>query len=180
MQIICIYYYELLSNKAKKMVLTTTDVLEAISEQESLELFRIVATSTTNLYVTDILLSKTKLSRKQFYSRMSKLTKAGLIKRIQGKYTLTTFGKVVYHHQIKIENAVNNYWKLKALDSIVALDRLPTEERKKFIYDLINDQEIKDILVSDKIKKDNDNNNKIESDQHFIDIELQKHSINQN
>ena len=75
------------------MVLTTTDVFEAISEQESLKLFRIVATSTTNLYVTDILLSKTKLSRKQFYSRMSKLTKAGLIKRIQGKYTLTTLGK---------------------------------------------------------------------------------------
>jgi DNA-binding Lrp family transcriptional regulator len=164
------------------MVLTTTDVLEAISEQESLKLFRIVATSTTNLYVTDILISKTKLSRKQFYSRMSKLTKAGLIKRIQGKYTLTAFGKVVYYTQIKIENAVNNYWKLKALDSIVALDHLPTEERIKFIYDLIKDQEIKDILVTDKDNKDNDNNNKLESDQHFIDIELQKqkHSINQN
>jgi hypothetical protein len=46
---------------------------------------------------------------------------------------------------------------------------------------LINDQEIKDILVSDKDNKDNDNNNsKLESDQRFIDIELQKHSINQN
>jgi hypothetical protein len=113
---------------------------------------------------------------------MSKLTKAGLIKRIQGKYTLTAFGKVVYYTQIKIENAVNNYWKLKALDSIVALDHLPTEERIKFIYDLIKDQEIKDILVTDKDNKDNDNNNKLESDQHFIDIELQKqkHSINQN
>jgi predicted transcriptional regulator len=44
---------------------------------------------------------------------MSKLMKAGLIKRKKWKYTLTTFGNVIYNTQMKIENAVNNYWKLK-------------------------------------------------------------------
>jgi predicted transcriptional regulator len=156
------------------MVLTTTDVLEAISEQESLELFRIVATSTTNLYVTDILISKIKLSRKQFYSRMSKLTKAGLIKRIQGKYTLTTFGKVVYYHQIKIENAVNNYWKLKAIDSVEASSHIPAEEHKKFIDSLIDNQEIKAILAPDKDNDNNYNNNNKLADQPSLNIKQQQ------
>jgi len=152
------------------MVLTTTDVLEAISGQESLELFRIVATSTTNLYVTDILISKTKLSRKQFYSRMSSLMKAGLIKRKQGKYALTAFGKVVYDIvQIKLENAVNNYWKLKAIDSLEMSNELPAEERKKFIDNLIDNHEIKAILVSD-IEKEN-KNNKLEYDQRLPNTE---------
>jgi predicted transcriptional regulator len=152
------------------MVLTTTDVLEAISGQESLELFRIVATSTTNLYVTDILISKTKLSRKQFYSRMSSLMKAGLIKRKQGNYALTAFGKVVYDIvQIKLENAVNNYWKLKAIDSLEMSNELPAEERKKFIDNLIDNHEIKAILVSD-IEKEN-KNNKLEYDQRLPNTE---------
>ena len=152
------------------MVLTTTHVLEAISGQDALNLFRIVATNTTNLYVTDILLSKTKLSRKQFYSRMSSLMKAGLIKRKQGKYALTAFGKVVYDIvQIKLENAVNNYWKLKAIDSLEMSNELPAEERKKFIDNLIDNHEIKAILVSD-IEKEN-KNNKLEYDQRLPNTE---------
>jgi hypothetical protein len=90
------------------------------------------------------------------------LTKAGLIKRIQGKYTLTTFGKVVYYTQIKIENAVNNFWKLQALDSIVVSNRIPAEEHKKLIDELIENQEIKDILVS---YSGNNNINKFEYNQ---------------
>jgi hypothetical protein len=111
---------------------------------------------------------------------MSGLMKAGLIKRRNWRHTLTAFGMVVYDTQIKIENEVNNYWNLKALDSIEdSNDSLP-QGRKKFIYDLVEDQEIRDILVTDKDNKCTDNNNKLESDQHFIDIELQKYSINQN
>jgi hypothetical protein len=86
-----------------KMVLATTDVLQINSDKESLELFRIV--DHTNSNTADILISNTKdnahprailktmLTREQYYYRMSKLTKAGLIKRKKGRYTLTTFGK---------------------------------------------------------------------------------------
>jgi hypothetical protein len=49
---------------------------------------------------------------------MPGLMKAGLIKRRNWRHTLTAFGMVVYDTQIKIENEVNNYWNLKALDSI--------------------------------------------------------------
>ena len=51
---------------------------------------------------------------------MSSLIKTGLVKRQKGRYLLTAFGKVIYSAQIdletKIENALDNYWKLKAID----------------------------------------------------------------
>ena len=67
-----------------------SDVLKAISDEISLDLFRIVILTKPN---TEILISKTKLTRKQYYSRMSTLMKVGLINRINGKYILTAFGK---------------------------------------------------------------------------------------
>jgi predicted transcriptional regulator len=46
---------------------------------------------------TDVLLSRLGLSRKQYYSRMFDLVKAGLIMRKNGRnYFLTSFDKVVY------------------------------------------------------------------------------------
>ena len=114
------------------MVLSITDVLKAISDEKSLELFRTVALGKQD---TDNLINKAKLTRKQYYLRMSKLMKAGLIRRKNGKHTLTAFGKIIYNTQLKIENVVNYYWNLKAIDSLEASDHLPLEERKKLIDD---------------------------------------------
>ena len=128
-------------------MISVVDVLKAISDKRSLELFRIVALTKPD---TDILISKTKLSRKQYYSRMSRLMNAGLIKRKQGKYILTAFGKVIYDVAIAtLENAVSNYWKLKAIDSLEMSKALPAEECKKLINSFIDDDGIKAILDSD-------------------------------
>jgi predicted transcriptional regulator len=150
-----------------------TDIFKAISDKKSLELFRIVALTKPDLdaAAADILIIKTKLSHKQYYSRMSSLMKAGLIKRKNGKYSLTALGKVVYNTQMKIENAINNYWKLKAIDSLEDTNDLPTEEHKKLVDELIDNQEIKDILVLDN---DKDNNNKLESAQSSLGIKQLK------
>ena len=123
------------------------DVLKAISDEKSLELFRMVAH--TKLY-SDILISKTRLTRKQYYSRMYRLMNVGLIKREEGEYTLTAFGRIIYHISLAaIENAVNNYWKLKAIESLRKSKDLPAEERKKIIDRFIDNPEIKDIFVRD-------------------------------
>src|ERR1044071_5285178 len=117
------------------------DVLKAISNKKSLELFGIVAH--TKQY-SDILISNTKLTRKQYYSRMSTLMKAGLIRRINGKYTLTSFGKLIYYNAlIMMENATSSYWKLKAIDSLEVSNDLLVEERKKIIDSFIDNQQIK-------------------------------------
>jgi predicted transcriptional regulator len=123
------------------------DILKAISDEKSLELFRIVALTKQH---SDILVSKTKLTRKQYYSRMSTLMKAGLIKREEGKYTMTTFGRIIYHISLAaMENAVNNYWKLKAIQSLRMSKDIPAAECKKIIDRFIDNPEIKDIFVRD-------------------------------
>ena len=123
------------------------DVLKAISDEKSLELFRMVAH--TKLY-SDILISKTRLTRKQYYSRMYRLMNVGLIKREEGEYTLTAFGRIIYHISLAaIENAVNNYWKFKAIESLRLSKDLPAAECKNIIDSFIDNQQIKDILVRD-------------------------------
>ncbi|MFL6421247.1 MAG: hypothetical protein ACJ71P_17830 [Nitrososphaeraceae archaeon] len=121
-------------------------VLKAICDNRSLELFRIVALAKQD---TDTLISKTKLTRKQYYSRVSSLMNAGLIKRKNGKHTMSAFGKVIYYTTLlTIENAVNYYWKLKVIDSFEISNNLTSEEREKVIDNLIDNHEIKTVLVS--------------------------------
>jgi hypothetical protein len=75
---------------------------------------------------------------------------AGLIKRKNGKHTLTAFGKVIYDITLTtIENAINYYWKLKAIDSLAMSNDLPAEEIEKVVYNFIDNKEIKAVLVSD-------------------------------
>src|ERR671931_2287381 len=124
---------------------SVADTLNAISNNKALALFNIIASGRIG---SSILRNKTKLTRKQYYSRMSALLKAGLVKRKSGRYNLTAFGKVVYDAQTTIENAVNNYWKLKAVDSIIEIsDEVPKEEFNKIVDILIENHQIKDSLI---------------------------------
>jgi predicted transcriptional regulator len=127
------------------MLYTADYVLAAISDKQSLELFRFIASTNGD---SDTLRAKLNLTRKQYYSRLSRMTKAGLVKRKNGKHFLTAFGKVVYDAQTTIEKAVNNFWKLKAVDSLELSADLPDEERVKLIDGLLDNKEIKEILSS--------------------------------
>ncbi len=124
---------------------TADKVLTAISDKESLELFRIIAINSED---SDDLRTKTTLTRKQYYSRLSRMMKAGLVKRKKGKHSLTAFGKVIYDAQTIIEKAVNNYWRLKAIDSLEVSNDLPEEERVKLIDSLLDNNHIKEILYN--------------------------------
>ncbi|MFY9870602.1 MAG: hypothetical protein WAK17_12860 [Candidatus Nitrosopolaris sp.] len=125
---------------------TVVDVLKTIADDKSLVLFNTIALSNDD---SDILISTLQLTRKQYYSRLSALLKAGLVKREMGKYSLTIFGIIVYHTQEIIGKAANQYWKLKAIDSISVSDNgeLPQEQFYTIIDKLITNQEIKDILI---------------------------------
>jgi predicted transcriptional regulator len=130
---------------------SVTGVLRSISDDISLDLYKSIANSSGER--GDDLLAKTKITRKQYYSRLSSLTKAGLIKRKNGRYSLTAFGRVVYESEKSIENAFNIYWKLKAVDSIGVLNDIPKEEYSKIVDALIDSYKIKDILTNrDKAK----------------------------
>jgi predicted transcriptional regulator len=101
---------------------------------------------------SDVLRKRLKLTRKQYYTRISRLIKVGLVRRQKGGYFPTAFGRVFYDAQNQLDNAIKNYWKLKAIDSLgVAYEsNMPEQERKKIIDQMTGNQQIKEILLSEK------------------------------
>ena len=129
---------------------TVAITLKAISDDKSMALFRIIAEKTMSSsggINTDGLRSLTKLTRKQYYSRLSRMLRRGLIKRKKGKYVLSSFGKVVYDAQVRVENALEYYWKLKAMDSLITSKELPSEDEQRVLDTLLgNNEELKKIF----------------------------------
>jgi hypothetical protein len=91
---------------------------------------------------------------------MEKLMHAGLVKRIGGKYMLTSLGKITFSMLTTIETAIKYYWKLKAIDSIFmsAHTTLPSKEYQRIIDTLMDNQEIKTVLFPNS-----NNNNSVRS-----------------
>jgi hypothetical protein len=125
------------------------NILSAISDDKALLLFKTIAQSEN--YNTGMLITKLRVNRKQFYFIMKKLMNVHLVRRIDGRYHLTSLGKIVYRAQARVEIAVENHWKLKALDSLImsaGKTGLSAQERQMFIDKLIENYEIKNILLS--------------------------------
>jgi predicted transcriptional regulator len=136
--------------KADKSVTTPsiTSVLKKISDDKALVLFNSIAVSSSN-NERQVTLKEMNLSTKQYYSRISGLQNAGLIKRQKGKYSLTLLGHVVYGSQMIIGQTLAYYWKLKALEAIEmsTTSDLHNEEKTQLINALIDNHQIKDILL---------------------------------
>jgi hypothetical protein len=123
--------------------ISITMVLTVLSDTKSLYILSKIALGGVN---SQFLLSETKLSAKEFYSRMSRLLKVGIVCRKNGNYSLTSFGKIVCHAQDLITTALNNYWRLSALDSLSMLDGLPITAYYKICTTLLGDRQIKKVL----------------------------------
>ena len=123
---------------------TTAGVLRTIGDDKSMDIFKTIAQGTID---SENLKNRTKLTRKQYYSRLSRMTKSGLVRKKSGKYLLTAFGKVVFDAESTVEDAIESYWKLRAIDSLEMSNELPKEEQRKLIDALLDNQELKGILV---------------------------------
>jgi DNA-binding HxlR family transcriptional regulator len=78
--------------KLKKENISIEDVLTAISDNTSLVLFNTIALSGGS----PIQIRKIGLTTRQYYSRLSRLTKTGLVTRKNGNYFLTLLGKIIF------------------------------------------------------------------------------------
>jgi hypothetical protein len=112
-------------------MVSVSDTLSAISDDESLVLFNTIASASGDKR-----------------SRLSDLINAGLVRRINGKYFVTSFGKVVYKAQELIGMAVQYSLKLKAIDSVES-SKFPAAELSKIINTLISNGEIKRYWLAD-------------------------------
>jgi hypothetical protein len=127
-----------------------TDILKKISDDKTLILFNSIVVSNGDKYIP---LKEINLTTKQYYSRISGLINAGLIKRHKGRYFITLLGKVVYDTQMTIGKALTYYWKLKAVESVEMSSNvsLPPEELTQLINALIDNHSIKDILIKEPL-----------------------------
>jgi hypothetical protein len=131
----------------KTSIPSLNDILRRISDDKTLALFDSIALSAgrhTNLN------KRTQLTAKQYYSRLSGLTQVGLTKKYQGKYLLTSLGKIVYHIYAELGIVLNYYWKVRAIESIELSSPtgLSREDLSKLINSLIDNHEIRDIMTN--------------------------------
>ena len=121
-------------------------ILKRISDEKALTLFNNIAISDGD---KSVLTRKSNLTAKQYYGRISGLVDAGLIKRRNSRYSLTTLGKVVYDSQMIISIALSYYSRLKAIESIEMSygAAFPKEELAHLINALIDNHQIKDMIM---------------------------------
>jgi DNA-binding Lrp family transcriptional regulator len=133
-----------LQDNNKTNNISLTDVLKSIYDDKSLSIFQLIADINSN---GEISIKKLGLSRKQYYSRISAMVKNGLIKRHSGRYYFTALGKVVYCCITIVKNALNNFYDLKAVEVTEAHTKLSNEEFTKLVDALIDNQQVKEILI---------------------------------
>jgi predicted transcriptional regulator len=123
--------------------MSLADVLKSISDDKSLSIFQLISDVNSN---GEISLKKLGLSTKQYYSRISAMMAIDLIKRQRGRYYLTPFGKVIYCCIMIAKNALNNYYKLKAVESTEGSD-FSKEDFRILVDALIDNQHVKEFLT---------------------------------
>lgn len=134
-------------HRTKKSNPSVASIFKSISDPISVELFKNISETGSD---SEDLIRQTRVSRRQYYSRLSNITRNGMVVRKNGKYYRTTFGRVVYYALMTIEKTFVNYYKLKAVDSIGLYGSIPAEEHNKIVESLITDPDIRKILVSVK------------------------------
>ena len=130
-------------NKSNNVSLA--DVLKSISDDKSLSIFQLISDVNSK---GEISLKQLGLSSKQYYSRISAMMVTDLIKRKSGRYYLTPFGKVIYCCIMIAKNALNNYYKLKAVESTEG-SGFSNEDLSKLVDTLIDNQQVKEFLVKE-------------------------------
>ena len=119
------------------------DVLEAISDQLSIDIIAAISKHATN---PDDLLQMLNITRKQFYTRSSRLLKIGIISQKGGEIILTSFGRLVYKAQSKIATAFSHISELTMIDAIKSHSGMSEDELKRIIDKLLDDSELKNLV----------------------------------
>ena len=137
--------------------LTIERVFSALSDNKSLLLFNVIGTMSSPTTddagqpTGEILISRMNMTRRQYYTRINQLRDAGLITKKRTRFILTSLGRVVYENHKIIGVAIQNRWKLQAIDSLensLVAHRMPAEEGYKVRNVLLGDcDKLKDILL---------------------------------
>jgi len=108
-------------------------VLQLLTDRTTIDILNAVAAKVTSSNDIKELLG---LTPKQYYVRRSRLMEAGIIKRTRAKFTLTSFGQLIYQELVKITTAMRHSRELILID-----------EQKHLVDKLILDDKIKKLFA---------------------------------
>jgi hypothetical protein len=89
-----------------------------------------------------------KLTKKQYYLRLSQLMRTHIIARKHGKYTATSFGLIINEALRLLIVAAKERYKLQLIDNFPR-DEIPQSEYEKMISQLIENNDLKRIITGD-------------------------------
>jgi hypothetical protein len=125
--------------------LKSLDIMKVLGNKDSFDLFNIIAEKV--IIDTMVLQSTTRLSKKRYYTGIQKLMACGLIRRKSKNLSLTSFGQIVNDIMLKMDSAVNEYYRLKAVDLIISSRGIGEKECRQLVDEFIKDREIKTVLL---------------------------------
>ena len=131
-------------------MISIVDILSALSDDKAFILYNTIALGKGRDFKN--IIRNMGITPHQYYSRILKITQAGLVKRENGEYVTTALGNIVFEAVSMVGKALNHFWVLKAIESFqssVAIDS--KEQMAKFIDSLIDDPKIKKILTEPPI-----------------------------
>ena len=114
--------------------ISVLEILASISDEKSLTLFNYIAAKGISI---DDLSNQHNMSRKQYYLRISKFTE--MIKRKNGKYILTMFGRVIHEVQLILLGLIKSHWQSKCSDSLGSMKENMGNESKHVFVDHLNE-----------------------------------------
>jgi hypothetical protein len=124
---------------------TTEQIFTVLSDKTSVNLMKTAYAGrlTSSNYVG-------KLSKKQFYTKLKRLCNTGLVeKREDAYYRTTTLGSLVYNGHVKtLEDALTNFWQLKAIDILKKREDFPSDRKESIIDEIVKGSSLKNFINS--------------------------------
>jgi pyruvate/2-oxoglutarate/acetoin dehydrogenase E1 component len=117
-------------------------IFSVLSDNDSLKIIDTIAGSQLDLKIGDF------DTPKRYYSRLSKLKKASIIRKKGRSYALTSFGSILYNTIQTVKQAHGLQWKLEVVDAID--ESLPHTERQSIIESLIPNKLMRNILIESR------------------------------
>jgi ATP-dependent protease HslVU (ClpYQ) peptidase subunit len=131
----------------KSEQISVVEVLSLLSDTRSLTLFNHIA-SLEEKVDGALVCRALNLTPRQYYDRLSRLQRYGLVTRKQGIYSITAFGKAIFDAHDLIGIALKTYWKLSAIDSLQSSGALTKSDFIKLLNSLSGIEKFRQILSS--------------------------------
>ena len=104
--------------KIEALPISTSQIFYAICDWKSLSLFDALVYEDGG---SKELIVKLRMSRKEYYSRITKLVDNGLVRKKGRKYTITVFGKVIYEARVILAKTLAIHHKQRARENQLTL-----------------------------------------------------------